>query len=143
MVDLWTDQAQRLAPGTELSCGSPAAGPEATLRVAASQPFGTSRYLVSFEGVGDRESAEGLRGVELFAPPIEVPGTLWVHELVGAAVRDAAGQELGRVEAVEANPASDLLVLDSGVLIPVRFVTLHDAPAGVVEVDIPEGLLDL
>jgi len=47
------------------------------------------------------------------------------------------------VEAVEANPASDLLVLDSGALIPVRFVTSHDAAAGVVEVDIPEGLLDL
>ncbi len=44
--------------------------------------------------------------------------------------------------AVEANPASDLMVLESGGLIPVRFVTAHDAAAGTVDVDIPEGLLD-
>jgi len=98
---------------------------------------------VSFEGVSDRAAAERLRGVSLSAPPVDVPGTLWVHELVGASVRDAAGQALGTVRTVEANPASDLLVLDSGGLIPVRFVTSHDVAAGVVEVDIPEGLLDL
>ncbi len=81
--------------------------------------------------------------MDLEAEPIDAPGTLWVHELVGATVRDAAGTELGRVGAVEANPASDLLVLESGGLIPIRFVTRHDAEAALVEVDIPEGLLDL
>jgi 16S rRNA processing protein RimM len=111
--------------------------------VVSSQPYGAGRFLVTIEGVGDRDAAERVRGAELSAPPIEEPGTLWVHELVGAAVRDAAGQMLGTVAAVEANPASDLLVLDSGGLIPVRFVTRHDAPAAVVVVDIPEGLLEL
>jgi len=142
VVDLWTDQLERLSPGSVLSCG-PGAGEGATLRVTSSKPFGAGRFLVSFEGVSDRAAAERLRGVPLSAPPIDVPGTLWVHELVGAAVRDAAGEMLGKVSAVEANPASDLLVLDSGGLIPVRFVTAHDAAAGVVVVDIPEGLLDL
>ena len=66
-----------------------------------------------------------------------------MHELVGATVRDAAGAELGRIAAVEANPASDLLVLESGGLIPVRFVTQHDRAARTVDVDIPEGLLEL
>ena len=66
-----------------------------------------------------------------------------MHELVGATVRDVAGVELGRVAAVEANPASDLMVLESGGLIPVHFVTGHDVAARTVEVDIPEGLLDL
>jgi 16S rRNA processing protein RimM len=66
-----------------------------------------------------------------------------VHELVGATVRDAAGRALGTVASVEANPASDLMVLESGGLIPVRFVTAHDAAARTVDVDIPEGLLDL
>ena len=67
-----------------------------------------------------------------------------MHELVGAAVRDAAGAVLGRVAAVEANPASDLLVLESGGLIPVRFVTrARRGRAGRCDVDIPEGLLDL
>jgi ribosomal 30S subunit maturation factor RimM len=58
-------------------------------------------------------------------------------------VRDAAGNELGLVTAVEANPASDLLVLESGGLIPLTFVTAHDAGERTVLVDIPDGLLDV
>ena len=48
----------------------------------------------------------------------------------------------GSVTAVEANPASDLLVLESGGLIPLRFMTSHDPGSGTITVDIPEGLLD-
>ena len=48
---------------------------------------------------------------------------------------------LGRVEAVQANPAHDLLVLDSGALIPIVFVV--DTQPGVVTVDVPDGLLEL
>ncbi len=138
VVDLWSDQARRLDPGSELSS---AAGP---LRVVSARRTAPDRYLVQFEGVADRTAAEGLRGLDLSAEPLDVPGALWVHELVGASVRDAAtGKVLGTVEAVEANPASDLLVLASGGLIPVRFVTAHDAGAMTVDVDLPEGLLEL
>jgi 16S rRNA processing protein RimM len=116
------------------------------LRVLASKQMVGDRYIVQFAAVTDRVSAERLRGLELEAEPLDdadaPPGTLWVHELVGALVRDAGGTELGRVAAVEANPASDLMVLESGGLIPVRFVTAHDAAAQTVDVDIPEGLLD-
>jgi len=137
-VQLWTELAERLSPGSVLITA------RRTLRVEASRPFGDrDRWIVRFEGIADRTEAERLRGVELEAEPVEVPGTLWVHELVGATVRDAAGTELGVVDAVEANPASDLLVLEGGGLIPVRFVTDHDAAAGTLVVDIPEGLLDL
>jgi 16S rRNA processing protein RimM len=132
---------ERLSPGTVLS--SPA-GP---LSVVASSPApggaGSDRFIVSFAECADRGSAERLRGVELSAEGIDQPGTLWVHELVGAVVRDRDGVELGRVSAVEANPASDLMVLESGGLIPVHFVIGHDAAEGTVDVDIPEGLLDL
>ena len=113
------------------------------LTVVSSKPFGVEgRFIVQFDGVDDRSAAELLRGIELAAESLEIPGTLWVHELVGAAVRDAGGAVLGRVASVEANPASDLLVLESGGLIPVRFVTAHDAVAHTVDVDIPEGLLE-
>jgi 16S rRNA processing protein RimM len=124
-------------PGTEL------ASARGTLTVVWSTPFGRDRHIVQFEGVEDRTAAESLRGLELEAEPIDVPDTLWVHELVGATVRDAAGNELGSITSVEANPASDLIVLESGGLIPVRFVTHHDPAAQTVDVDIPEGLLDL
>ena len=69
------------------------------------------------------------------------PGELWVHELIGAEVRDRAGVVLGRVVSVEANPAHDLLVLDRGPLIPMVFVVEQDPE--VVVVELPEGLLDL
>ena len=139
MVQLWTDQTQRLDPGTELT------SIRGTLRVVSSKPFGPDdRYIVQFEGVSDRSDADSLRGVELEAEPLDgVADVLWVHELVGATVRDAAHTTLGIIASVEANPASDLMVLESGGLIPVRLVTAHDAAAHIVDVDIPEGLLDL
>ncbi len=138
VVQLWTDQTQRVDPGSEL------ASARGILTVVWSTPFGPDRYIVQFEDVADRAAAESLRGLELEAEPLgDVPGTLWVHELVGATVRDVAGTALGTVASVEANPASDLMVLESGGLIPVRFVAAHDAVAHTVDVDIPEGLLDL
>jgi 16S rRNA processing protein RimM len=138
VVQLWTDQTQRVDPGTELT------SERGILTVVWSTPFGPDRYIVQFEGVFDRNAAESLRGVELEAEPLEdVDGVLWVHELVGATVRDAAGTALGVIASVESNPASDLMVLESGGLIPVRFVTAHDGGARTVDVDIPEGLLDL
>jgi 16S rRNA processing protein RimM len=42
--------------------------------------------------------------------------------------------------AVEANPASDLLVLEDGALVPVRFVTGFSD--GILVVDVPEGLFE-
>ncbi len=146
VVELWTDQTQRLEPGSSL------VSPHGALQVVSSRPFGGSgggtrnRYLVRFESVGDRTAAESLHGVELSATPLDAsdaPGTLWVHELVGSVVRDGAGSELGRVVAVESNPASDLMVLESGALIPVRFVTGHDPSGHMVDVDIPDGLLEV
>ena len=82
-----------------------------------------------------------LRGLMLRARPIERPGTLWVHELVGATVESSDGRELGVVAAVEANPASDLLVLADGGLVPLRFVVSHE-PGQRVVVDVPDGLFD-
>jgi len=138
VVELWTDQTQRVEPGSELTSD------RGTLTVVWSTPFGPDRYIVQFEDVLDRNAADSLRGVELEAEPLDdVADVLWVHELIGATVRDATGTALGVIASVEPNPASDLMVLESGGLIPVRFITMHDAAAHIVDVDIPEGLLDL
>jgi 16S rRNA processing protein RimM len=132
-VELWTEDS-RLAPGSVLSSDR---GP---LTVVSSRPH-QDRHLVHFDGVRDREGAEALRGLVLRARPLERPGTLWVHELVGATVEASDGRRLGVVAAVEANPASDLLVLDDGGLVPLRFVVSH-SPGERVVVDVPDGLLD-
>ena len=55
---------------------------------------------------------------------------------------DPDGTGRGTVEAVQENPASDLLVLDTGALVPLRFVTGRDDEGRVV-VDVPAGLFEL
>ncbi len=131
-----SNRPERFAPGSVLYAG------ERPRVVRTSRPH-QDRWLVCFEGVDGRDAAEALRNQILTGDPLgDAPeGEVWVHEVIGSAVRDRAGTELGRVRAVEANPAHDLLVLDSGPLIPMVFVVSHEP--GVVVVDLPEGLLDL
>ena len=133
IVDLSTDRVERLAPGATLHTDG------GILTVERSQPH-QHRWIVDFREVNDRTAAEALRGVVLRAEPIDDPDTLWIHELIGAEVRDVTGRALGRASAVEANPASDLLVLDGGGLIPLHFVVEHRP--GLLVVDIPEGLIE-
>jgi 16S rRNA processing protein RimM len=97
--------------------------------------------LVTFDGVEDRPAADHLRGRILRAPAVDVPGVWWVHELVGAELFDTAGRRLGQVVAVEANPASDLLVLEGGALVPLRFV-VERVPGGRLTAEVPEGLVE-
>lgn len=134
VVELWTDRTQRLAAGSTLSSDL------GDLRVAMSRPQ-RGRFVVRFEGIVDRDRAEALRGLELRAAPVHVEGALWVHELVGATVTTVAGRDLGTVVALERNPASDLLVLEDGTLVPLRFVTALE-PRVKVTVDIPAGLVE-
>lgn len=134
-VKLTTERLERLTSGSVLHAG------ERRLVVADAR-LHSGRWLVRFEGIDDRSAAEGLLGLVLTGDPLPTEADeLWVHELIGLAVRDREGQDLGRVVSVEANPASDLLVLDDDVLIPMTFV-VEQGPDGVV-VDPPEGLLDV
>lgn len=134
IVSLGTDRTERLDPGTVLSSD------RGDLTVVSSQPH-QHRYIVQFEGVHSREAADELRGVVLRAEAIDDPDALFVHELIGTRVVDVDGVELGVVETIEQNPASNLLVLESGGLIPLRFLVERGDDCLVV--DPPEGLLDL
>jgi 16S rRNA processing protein RimM len=134
-VTFISNRPERTAPGTCLY----AEDRELVIRSAREHQH---RWLVHFDGVDDRTQAERLLGLVLTAEPLADDGDeLWVHELVGAEVVDRAGAALGTVTAVEANPAHDLLVLDSGPLIPVVFVV--EQRDGRVVVDLPDGLLEL
>lgn len=134
VVDLVTNVSQRLEPGTSLATSGGTA-----LVVSASQPFG-HRWIVTFEGIVDRPGAERVRGWTLLAEPVEEAGALWVDELVGASVIDQHGRDLGTVVSLVANPASDLLELESGGLIPLVFVVERND--GRIVVDIPAGLIE-
>jgi 16S rRNA processing protein RimM len=134
IVSLSTNREERVAPGSVLTTSDGRA-----LRVERASAH-KGRYIVSFCDIEGVDAAEGLRGIGLFAQPIEDPSELWVHELIGARVEDQDGRVLGIVDAVQANPASDLLVLEDGGLIPLRFVVRSD-PGVSVTVDVPDGLL--
>ena len=133
-VTLVSNRPERLAPGSELRTDA------GTLRVTAARPH-NQRHLVTFAGIDDRHKAEGLRGLVLRAAPIADPDELWVHELIGARVVEVSGIDRGRVAAVVANPAGDLLELVDGTLVPLRFV-VDSVPGECLEVDAPDGLFE-
>ena len=132
-VGLVTDRLERVAVGSVLHAG------DVRLEVVGSRPH-KGHHLVRFAGVAGREAAEALRGTVLAAPPLDDPDALWVHDLIGSRVVAVDGADLGTVSAVEANPASDLLVLDGGGLIPLRFMVASEP--GRLTVDVPPGLLE-
>jgi 16S rRNA processing protein RimM len=155
VVALVTNRTERLSSGAELVCRAPVAPrslfenttgrdlsppPEdRLLTVRSSKPF-QGRYIVQFEGVHSREAADELRSALLFAPALEDPDSLFVHDLVDAGVFELDGTPRGKVVAVQANPASDLLVLEDGNLVPLRFVV--DRSPGRLVIDAPAGLFD-
>jgi 16S rRNA processing protein RimM len=147
VVEAVSNRSERFRPGSVLLAGErPLVVRTATVQGGPDAPGRPTRtrWIVAFEGVGDRNEAERMRGTVLSGEPLDAgdgEGELWVHELVGAEVVDQAGRALGRVTAVEANPASDLLVLDGRGLVPMVFVV--EAAPGRVVVDPPPGLLDL
>ena len=133
IVDLVTNRPERLAAGFVLSSDV------GDLQVLRSSPH-QQRWIVAFAGVDTRNRAEELRGTVLRAVPLEgEDDTLWVHELIGVRVYDVNGLFYGSVLEVEANPASDLLVLPQG-LVPLTFVLSQES--GRVVIDPPEGLIE-
>lgn len=136
LVALTSDRTSRLDPGSVLSTD------RGDLTVVSSSRH-HDRWIVRFKGLSDRDQADIWRGVLLSAEPVEEDDgdTLWVHELIGEVVALTDGTEVGTVAAVEPNPASDLLVLDGGALVPLVFITNREA--GRITIDPPEGLFDL
>jgi 16S rRNA processing protein RimM len=131
-----TNRAERFVAGSALDVD----GVEHTIE--ASRPH-QDRWLVRFEGITDRDGAEAIRGAALTAAPLDdaSEGEVWAHDVIGAEVVEVDGTVIGRVTAVEANPAHDLLVIDARTLVPMVFVV--EQQPGRVVVDLPEGLLDL
>ena len=125
------------------------------VRIASSRPH-QGRLLVRFVDVADRTTAEGLRGAELHATPVdpEELDTYLVAELVGMAVVTPDGDHLGDVSDHVELPAAagyDLLEVTredgSTWLLPAvdEYVEVGELPDGtelLVVVDPPEGLVD-
>ncbi len=159
VVDVRTDDPDtRFAPGTRLRARRPRDGSQERSYVVDGARAHGGRLLVRLVGVSDREGAEALRG-SLFVidsddlPPIDEPDTYYDHQLEGLQVRTTTGHEVGVVAEVLHTAAGELLAVKrpdwSGgeieALVPfvsaiVTSVSLDD---GTVEIDPPDGLLDL
>ena len=110
------------------------------LTVVTASPH-QDRWLVTFEEIRDRATAQRFTNAPAYAEPLEDTEELWVHQLIGVPVIEIDGTARGTCVAVIDNPAADLLELDSGALVPVVFVTEH-SPERIV-IDPPAGLFEL
>jgi 16S rRNA processing protein RimM len=114
--------------------------------------FHKGRPLVGFEGVESLTAAEALGAAELRIPETDLPppppGSFYRHDLVGCRVRTVGGEDVGRVARVEGEAPRVTLVIDGArgeVLAPLaaHICRRIDVEARVIELDPPEGLLEL
>jgi len=163
VVDVRTDDPQgRFFAGNRLRLKGSRTGPSSTAGTSASsrevevesaRPHG-ARMLVRLAGVIDRDGADALRG-NLFIvdsadlPPIDDPDEFYDHQLEGLTVRTVDNVAVGLVAEVLHTPAGELLSVrtaaNTEVLVPfvAAIVTSVSLDSGVIEIDPPDGLLDL
>lgn len=135
VVRFTSDREERRAVGAVVQ----GPGGPLTLERARHPPGGD--WVVKYAEIADRDTAETMHGAVLRAEAICDPDELWVHELLGSVVVDQEGRERGTVSEVHEGSAADLLLLDTGHLVPVTFVV--GKQPGRVLVDTPEGLFDI
>jgi 16S rRNA processing protein RimM len=122
-----------------------------TLRVIG-KVKGDGMVIATLSGVEDRDQAEALRGLRLYAPRAALPPTeedeFYHADLVGLTAVLDSGEQLGKVVAVHDFGAGDMLEIartkGQPVLLPFTrtAVPVVDIAAGHVVVDPPAGLLD-
>jgi 16S rRNA processing protein RimM len=148
VVERLSDNPDRFAAGSELL--AEINGGRRSLRVRKTR-LHHGRLLVSFEGVEDRENADALRGCDLVVPATAVPpapdGCFYSFELIGCRCRDRTLGELGVVDEVLEDGGGWLLIvahLDRRLPVPFvqAFLRRVDVTTGVIEVDLPQGLLE-
>jgi 16S rRNA processing protein RimM len=113
---------------------------------------GDDMVIARIAGIADREQAEALRGLRLYAPRAVLPpiaeDEFYHADLVGLAAELADGTPVGRVSAVHDFGAGDVLEIAParGQPLVVPFtravVPVVDIAAGRVVLDPPAGLLD-
>jgi len=106
------------------------------------RPAGTV-VVVRFKGVSDRTGAEALNGTELYVerdalPEADDADEFYYADLIGLAVRDMAGETIGKVAAIQNFGAGDILEIvhrgEPGVLVPFT-------AAAVPQIDVGGGFI--
>ena len=123
VVEQASEAPERFAPGARVYVGREPA------TVVESKRAGGGRLVVRLDRPAQRGAALELPAAEL---PAAEEGSFYVFQLVGLAVTEEGGRDLGRVQEVEPGVANDVLRLSSGVALPL----VEDC---VREVDLPGG----
>lgn len=110
------------------------------------------RILLLLDQMDGRDAADVWRGADILVREADLPepadDEVYIFQLEGLDVHLPDGSRLGRIEAIATEPTEVWTILtDDGreVLFPAaeEFVTGIDLDAGRVDIDPPEGLLDI
>lgn len=146
-ADCLSDNPLRFHEGAVFLLDQPVQGKRTLTLESVSTHKG--RLLLKFIGLDDRNAAETLRGRKLLVPASQVPplpdGQYYQFQIIGLTVQEN-GQTLGEIIDVLDYTANDIYVLrrtdGTETLIPAlkQIVRRIDLVAGVMEVELPEGL---
>ena len=123
--------------------------------VRSLRPHG-GRWLIAFEDAVDADAAQAYVGARVVTRAAGLPplgaGEYYDHDLVGCAVYDdaadgaisGAARALGPVARVEHWPASDVLILESGAMVPLvaGYAPRVDLAGRRITMTLPAGLID-
>ncbi len=114
---------------------------------------GTRKGLVflEVEGIDDRDKAEAVRNMDVYIDEAELPeagdGSFYIKDLLGSAVVDEEGKNIGTLSDIRTDTAQDLYVVtrDDGeeIYIPgvPEFIIERDVKKKIIRIRIIEGLI--
>ena len=132
-VDGGSSSAERFAQGARLLVD----GAEA--EIVGSKRAAGGRFVIKLDREVTRGATLAVRRDDLPDPGDD---TYYVYQLVGLAVEEDGGRSLGVVAEVENLPANDVLVLDSGHLLPLVESCVLDVDLAAGRVLIARGFAD-
>ncbi len=128
-------------------------GGETSYAVLAAR-YHHDRLLLSLEGVPDRDSAESLRGAEIFISRARLPklddGEIYLADLPGfTVILQETGEKLGSITDVDLSSGQEIWQITTregkDILFPAvpEFVTELDPESKTARIDPPPGLLEI
>ena len=116
--------------------------------ITAFRPTKPGEAVIAFKGLSDRNTAEALRGTELFVTRDALPAPdddeFYHADLIGLVAFDSEGRQVGKVAAVHNFGASDVIEITSangdGVMLAFtrETVPVIDIPGGRIQIAVPE-----
>lgn len=128
-------------PKSFSSYGPLTTGDGRSFEIMKSKPA-PDHFICTLRNVTDRNQAEALKGVELSVAREKLPklqdGEFYLSDLKDKHLM-ADGKSLGTIIGFQNYGAGDLMELESGLLVPVSFISKVDEQ---ILADLPEGYLD-